>query len=142
MTEDPNRLHTFWFKPVISLFGLFKFTMLQSSIHLVLTMSSDSSSPPDLRLPGLLHCRGGFRPGHATRAAPAPVEYLRRNAGLNQELSMLSSEHCNFMSRPAHLTVSWSRKAASGYVLAPTGCTFPALIFFQKGLDGAHGSLR
>src|SRR5437763_1375167 len=74
-----------------------------SSIHLVLTMSSDSSAPPGLRLPGLLHCPGGFRPKSATRLAPTPVEYLRRNAGLNHELFILSSGHCDFMSRLLNL---------------------------------------
>jgi hypothetical protein len=43
-SERPNRLRAFWPKPV-SLFGLFRFTML-ASIYLVLTMPSDSSAPP------------------------------------------------------------------------------------------------
>ncbi|MEY2427302.1 MAG: type restriction enzyme subunit [Verrucomicrobiota bacterium] len=54
---------------------------------------------PGLRLPGLLHCPEGFRPGNASRRAPASVEYLWRNTGLNQELFMLSSAVYSFMSR-------------------------------------------
>jgi hypothetical protein len=71
-----------------------------------LTMSSNSSAPPDLRLPGSLHCPGGFRPRDATRPAPAPIEYLWRNTGLNHELSILSSKQFNFMS---HITANNGR---------------------------------
>ena len=43
--KDPDWLRAFWPKP-ISLFGLTGFTML-TGVHLVLTMSSDSSALPD-----------------------------------------------------------------------------------------------
>jgi len=70
-----------------------------TSVYLVLTMSSNSSASPGLRLPGWLHCPEGFRPHNTARWAPASVEYLWRNTGLNQELFMLSSGTSNFMSR-------------------------------------------
>ena len=42
--QSPTCLRAFWLKPV-SLFGLFTITML-ASVHLVLTLSSDSSAAP------------------------------------------------------------------------------------------------
>jgi hypothetical protein len=59
----------------------------------------------------LLHCPEGFRPRDATRPAPASVEYLRRNTGLNHELSILSSKRCNLMSH--------RRVGAGGYPPTP-----------------------
>ena len=53
-----------------------------------LTLPSDSSAAPGLRLPGWLHCLGGFRPlavACAARQTPAPIEYLLRKAGLSQK---------------------------------------------------------
>ena len=52
-----------------------------------------------MRLPGWLHCPEGSRPPDAARRAPASVEYLWRNTGLDYELFISSSEHCNFTSR-------------------------------------------
>ena len=67
-----------------------------------LTVPSDSSAAPGLRLPGWLHCREGFRPW--TVALPPPVQRLlpwntcRERQGLVR-LPMLSSDECDFMSQ-------------------------------------------
>jgi hypothetical protein len=67
-----------------------------------LTLPSDSSAAPGLRLPGWLHCREGFRPG--TVALPPPVQRLlpwntcRERQDLVR-LPMLSSDECDFMSQ-------------------------------------------
>ena len=58
-----------------------------------LTMSSDSSSAPGLRLPGLttlpgrLHTSGSSGHSATARQTHASVEYLRRHAGLGQDRS-------------------------------------------------------
>jgi len=88
----------FWPKPHQSLWLVGIYDACGRSFNL--TLSSHSSAPPGLRLPGWLHCRGGFRPESVARSAPAPLEYLWRNTGHRQELSMRCSEFCSFMSQP------------------------------------------
>jgi len=92
-----------------------------------LTVPSDSSAAPGLRLPGWLHCREGFRPW--TVALPPPVQRLlpwntcRERQGLVR-LIMLSSDECDFMSQ---LTTEVSdrrrqeRWSARGTVELPPG---------------------
>jgi hypothetical protein len=70
-----------------------------ASVHLVLTVSSDSSAPLDLDFQVCSIVRGASDPLMWHTRTPVPVEYLWRNTGLNQELSILSSEYCSFMSR-------------------------------------------
>src|SRR6266568_5155479 len=68
----------------------------------ILTIPSDSSAAPGLRLPGWLHCQEGFRPW--TVAFPPPVQRLlpwntcRERQGLVR-FPTLSSGECDFMSR-------------------------------------------
>ena len=83
----------------------------------------------------MLHCPEGFRPHDATRLAPAPVECLWRNTGLNHELFILSSKHCNFMSR--YTTCSVSRPWAStryGVIFGLSG--------LREGAPDCHGWAR
>src|SRR6266568_8120983 len=68
----------------------------------ILTIPSDSSAAPGLRLPGWLHCQEGFRPW--TVAFPPPVQRLlpwntcRERQGLVR-FPTLSSGECDFMSQ-------------------------------------------
>ena len=50
-----------------------------------------------MRLPVWLHCPEGFRPEDAARPAPASVEYLWRNTGLNLDFSSFSNDCCSFI---------------------------------------------
>ncbi len=70
-----------------------------------LTISPDSSASPGLRLPGLLHCREGFRPLTVAATWPPPVRRLLpwstcgHTQGLVRTLVLPSSTECNFMSQ-------------------------------------------
>jgi hypothetical protein len=105
-----------------------------------LTISSDSSARPALRLPGLLHYREGFIP---LTVAPTPGQPARRmlpwnTCGHTQGLVRIappSSAECNFMSQ---LTLPVSEPAKQGHTI-----TFRIRRRFRcSGMvrPGAHGS--
>jgi len=81
-----------------------------------LTVFSDSSASPSLRLPGLLHYREGFTPLTVAPTAGPPVRRMLpwstcgHTQGLVRNFFQPSSTECNFMSQ---LTV-WVRR--SGHV--------------------------
>jgi len=67
----------------------------------VLTIPSNSSAIPKLRLSGWLHCREGSRPlivSFVAHQPPASLEYLWRNTGLSR-LTTPSSHRRDFMSQ-------------------------------------------
>ena len=102
-----TRLLAFWPSLIQPLVALWRLRCLKAFSSL--TISSDSSAPPALRLPGLLHYREGFIP---LTVAPTSGQPIRRmppwsTCGHTQGLVRItppSSTECNFMSqRTTHL---------------------------------------
>lgn len=95
----PSRTHTrpitFWFKPV-SLFGLLQLTML-TSVHWF-NPCHPILAPHRIETSGWATLSRGLQTPAAARRAPASVEYLWRNTGLNPERSVLRSEQPDFTS--------------------------------------------
>ena len=92
-----------------------------------LTLSSDSSASPGLRLPGLLHFREGFTPLTVAATGPLPVRRMLPwstcgdTQGLVRTFVQPSSTECNFMSQPTISSPMAARHRLLNPQTAPPG---------------------